>query len=64
MLGLGVSLVSRNTLEEVAAPLAAFGVVFIALGLGFIVSAVLAYVLTRRFGLLTTDPNATPEARG
>src|SRR6266545_3587081 len=63
VLGLGVTLVSRNSLEEVAAPIAAFGVVIIALGLGFIVSAFLAYVLTRRFGLMS-DPNAAPESRG
>jgi hypothetical protein len=63
VLGIGVAMVSRNSLEEVAAPLAAFGVVIIALGLGFVVSAVLAYVLTRRFGLLN-DPNAAPESHG
>jgi hypothetical protein len=64
VLGLGVSFVSRNTLEEVAAPLAAFGVVIIALGLGFIVSAAVAFMLTRRLGLLN-DPNpAAPETRG
>jgi hypothetical protein len=63
VLGVGVTIVSQNTLEEVASPLAAFGIVIIALGLGFIVSAVLAYALTRRFGLLN-DPNAAPEARG
>jgi len=63
VLGAGVYIVSQNTLEEVASPLAAFGVVIIALGLGFIVSAALAYALTRRFGLLN-DPNAAPEARG
>lgn len=63
VLGIGVALVSRNSLEEVAAPLAAFGVVIIALGLGFIVSAFLAYVLTRRFGLLTNS-SAAPESRG
>lgn len=63
VLGLGLVLVSRNTLEEVAAPLGAFGVVIIALGLGFVASAFLAYVLTRRFGLMN-DPNTTPELRG
>lgn len=63
VLGLGVALVSRNTLEEVAAPLGAFGVVIIALGLGFLISAVLAYALTRRFGLMN-DPAAPPEPRG
>ena len=63
VLGAGLFAVSQNSLEEVAAPLGAFGVVIIALGLGFVVSAALAYALTRRFGLLN-DPNATPEARG
>ena len=63
VLGAGVYLVSQNTLEEVAAPLGAFGVVIIALGVGFIVSAMLAYALTRRFGLMA-DPQAAPETRG
>lgn len=63
VVGIGVLIVSQNSLEEVASPLAAFGVVIIALGLGFIVSAVLAYALTRRFGLLN-DPDAAREARG
>src|SRR5215471_9018346 len=48
VLGLGITLVARNTLEEVAPPLAALGAVVIALGVGFLVSAFLAYTLTRR----------------
>ena len=40
VLGLGLTLVSRTTLEEVAPPLAALGAVTIALGVGFLVSAV------------------------
>ena len=63
VLGLGVIAVSRNTFEEIAGPLLGFGVVILALGLGFVVSALLAYVLTRRFGLLG-DPNAVQEPRG
>jgi hypothetical protein len=64
VLGLGITLVSRNALEEVAPPLAAFGAVVIALGIGFLVSAFLAYALTRKFKLLP-DPNETaPESRG
>jgi uncharacterized protein (DUF2062 family) len=63
VLGLGIEIVSRNTLEEVAPPLAALGAVVIALGIGFLVSAFLAYVLTRRFGLLN-DQGPAPEARG
>ena len=57
VLGAGLFAVSQNSLDEVAAPLGAFGVVIIALGLGFILSALLAYALTRRFGLMV-DPNA------
>jgi len=34
------------------------------LGIGFLVSAALAYFLTRRFGLLTEAGPAAPEARG
>jgi uncharacterized protein (DUF2062 family) len=63
VLGLGIELVSHNSLEEVAPPLAALGAIVIALGVGFLVSAFLAYTLTRRFGLMT-DPGATPESRG
>jgi hypothetical protein len=63
VLGIGIALVSRNTLEEVAAPLAAMGAIVIALGIGFLVSSGLAFMLTRRFGLLN-GPNAEPESRG
>jgi uncharacterized protein (DUF2062 family) len=63
VLGLGIEVVSRNTLEEIAPPLAAMGAVVIALGVGFLVSAFLAYLLTRRFGLLN-EPGPAPESRG
>ena len=63
VLGIGIELVSRNALEEIAPPLAALGAVVVALGVGFLVSAFLAYILTRRFGLLN-DPNAAPDVRG
>ena len=42
---------------------AAMGAVVIALGVGFLVSAFLAYLLTRRFGLLN-DAGPAPESRG
>ena len=63
VLGTGIEIVSKNTLEEVAPPLAAMGAVVIALGVGFLVSAFLAYLLTRRFGLLN-DAGPAPESRG
>ena len=62
VLGLGITLVSRNTLEEVAPPLAAMGAIVGALGIGFLVSAVLAYALTRRFNLMPGQN--TPESNG
>jgi hypothetical protein len=64
VLGAGIEVVSRDTLEEVAPPLAAMGAVVIALGIGFLVSAFLAYLLTRRFGLLNDAGPAAPESRG
>jgi len=63
VLGLGIEIVSRNTLEEVAPPLAAMGAVVLALGIGFLVSAFLAFLLTRRFGLLN-EPGPAQEPRG
>jgi hypothetical protein len=64
VLGIGIEIVAQNTLEEVAPPLAAMGAIVIALGAGFLVSAVLAYLLTRRFGLLNDAGPAAPESRG
>jgi len=64
VLGLGITLVSRTTLEEVAPPLAALGAVVIALGIGFLVSAFLAYTLTRRFKLMPDHSETAPESRG
>jgi len=64
VLGLGITLVSRSTLEEVAPPLAAMGAVVIALGVGFLVSAFLAYTLTRRFKLMPDPGETGPDSRG
>lgn len=63
VLGIGIAIVSQNTLEEVAAPLAVMGAIVIALGIGFLVSSGLAFMLTRRFGLLN-GPSAEPDSRG
>ena len=62
VLGLGITLVSQSTVEEVAPPLAAMGAIVGALGVGFLVSAALAYALTRRFNLLPGQN--TPESNG
>ena len=62
VLGLGITLVSQTTIDEVAPPLAAMGAIVGALGIGFLVSAVLAYSLTRRFNLMPGQN--TPESNG
>ena len=65
VLGIGITIVSRTTLEEVAPPLAAIGAVILALGIGFLVSAVLAYLLTRRLRLMPDQAGAaSQEFRG
>lgn len=43
--------VSRSMIDEVAQPVYVFGVLVLALGMGFILSAVLAYLLSRHLGL-------------
>jgi hypothetical protein len=64
VLGLGITLVSQRTLEEIAPPLAAMGAIVIALGVGFLVSAFLAYTLTRRFKLMPDQGESAPDSRG
>ena len=64
VLGAGVAVVSRTAVEEVAGPLGAIGAVIIALGIGFLVSAFLAYTLTRRFRLMPDQSESAPESRG
>jgi hypothetical protein len=63
VLGLGFEVVARGAVEELSGPVAALGAVVIALGIGFLVSAVLAYLLSRRFGLMQQDAPAQ-ESRG
>lgn len=63
VLGIGIALIAGQAVEDVAGPIGAVSALVIALGVGFLVSAVVAYVLSRRFGLV--DPSATPvEPRG
>src|SRR5688572_27818818 len=56
--GLGLNFVSTRVLPDLAPPLFVMGVLALSLGVGFVVSAVMAYVLSRRFGLLEPRPNA------
>lgn len=60
-LGLALNFVSRSQIDEVGQPLYVLGVLVMAIGGGFLFSAGLAYVLSRRLGLLRDDgaPAAT-----
>jgi hypothetical protein len=58
--GLGFQYVKGGMIEEVAQPLALMGVLATAFGMGFILSGLASYLLSRRLGLL--DPVAVPPA--
>jgi hypothetical protein len=58
VLGLGFEVVAKSAVEEISGPVAAMGAVVIALGVGFLVSAILAYLLSKRFGLMNGDAPA------
>jgi len=60
--GIGIGIVSADAIPEISQPLAAIGVVVIALGIGFGVSALMAYILSRRLGLI--GDTAAPAIRG
>jgi len=60
--GLGVLFVSNRVVEEVAQGLFAIGILVLAVGTGFIVSAGASYVLSKRLGLLDTQPAAREQA--
>lgn len=53
---LGVLFVSGRVIEEVAQPLFAIAAIGIALGIGFVISSMVAYVLSRNMGLLESAP--------
>lgn len=48
----------RQSFEEIGNPLESIGIITMAVGLGFVISAVASYLLSRRLGLLS--PPATP----
>ena len=55
--GLGLLVIQRNMIDEVAQMLAAWGTLSIAVGIGFVISAAASYVISSRMGLLG-DPKA------
>jgi hypothetical protein len=56
MLGFGFQYISRRVAVDASQPMFALGVLALALGLGFVASAVVAFLLTKRMGLLEPPP--------
>jgi hypothetical protein len=50
--GIGLQVVSARVADDAAQPLHALGVLGIALGLGFLVSAIISFVISQRLGLI------------
>jgi len=61
--GIGLYFLSGRLVTEVAAAMAVFAVMAIALGAGFVISAIAAYIASRRFGLMDSQPAAGTEQR-
>jgi hypothetical protein len=61
--GVGLEVVATRAIEDISQPLSAIGVVVIALGIGFCVSAFIAYVMSKRLGLIGGE-TAAPGLRG
>ena len=66
--GIGLRVVSARVADDASQPLHALGVLGIALGLGFLVSAIISFVISQRLGLIEPPAPAlrteTPDARG
>jgi hypothetical protein len=58
--GFGLQYVSRRVDAEVTQPIFAMGVLAVALGVGFVLSAVVSYVLSQRLGLFETPQAPAP----
>jgi hypothetical protein len=52
--GIGMIVVSTNVPQEIIQPLSGLGTLAISLGVGFVLSAVISYILSRRLGLWTS----------
>lgn len=58
VVGLGFQIVSGRVIEDIGQPLALFGVLAMALGIGLILSGGVSYILSRRLGLV--EPTTAP----
>jgi hypothetical protein len=62
--GIGLQYVSTSIIDDARQPVHAMGVLALMFGIGFILSAVIAYLLSRRLGLLeAANPGATRASR-
>jgi hypothetical protein len=57
--GIGLQVVSTRIAADASQPLHALGVLAIALGLGFVISAIISFVISQRLGLIE-PPHAAP----
>jgi hypothetical protein len=56
--GIGLEIIALKSVDELAPAFSGFGILAIALGVGFVLSAIIAYILSRRLGLLESPPPA------
>jgi hypothetical protein len=56
--GIGLEVVSGRVTDSASQPLQALGVLAIALGLGFVISAIISFVISRRLGLIEPASSA------
>ena len=52
--GIGMNYISGRIDEHMKEPVFTFGVILISVGIGFLVSAALSFLLSRRLGLIDT----------
>jgi hypothetical protein len=57
--GIGLWFAKNNVIEEAAQPLYVVAMLAIALGVGFVVSSIVAYAFSRQLGLLDTEPRSS-----
>ncbi len=55
-LGLGLEVVSRQSSYPVREPLHSLGILAMALGIGFVISAIISFVISQRLGLIESRP--------
>lgn len=60
--GIGLQVVGGMMRDEATQPLRALGVLAIALGVGFVVSAIISYGISKRLGLIEPPPQQAPRS--